>query len=248
MLGEQKKVISIFTPCYNEQDNVEKLIAEVKKIFGQFPQYHFEHVFIDNHSTDNTVSILRRLAANDKQIKVIVNVRNFGHIRSPYYGLLACKGDAVISLVADLQDPPEMIPDFIRKWEEGFKSVMAVKKVSEENKIMFFLRGLYYRFVARISEVQLVNNATGAGLFDRCVIDVLRKIQDPYPYFRGLVCDVGFPIATVPFAQPRRKITTSCASSLGISSADNLGRVEKCALLSLVVLTANGSGRVYRCF
>lgn len=206
MLGEQKKVISIFTPCYNEQDNVEKLIAEVKKIFGQFPQYHFEHVFIDNHSTDNTVSILRRLAANDKQIKVIVNVRNFGHIRSPYYGLLACKGDAVISLVADLQDPPEMIPDFIRKWEEGFKIVIAVKSTSKENPLMFALRGFFYDLLSKLtdSSEKPVKNFTGFGLYDQQFLTVVRSLEDPYPYFRGMISELGFKRCEMEYTQQTR--------------------------------------------
>jgi glycosyltransferase involved in cell wall biosynthesis len=198
------KRLSIVTPCYNEQDNVDELAARIAAVMATLP-YEYEHIFIDNHSSDATVAKVKSIIARDPRVKLIVNARNFGHIRSPYHAMLESTGDACVLIAADLQDPPEIIAEFVAKWEEGFKSVMAVKKVSEENKLMFFIRRLYYRFVARISEIQLVNNATGAGLFDRCVIDVLRKLQDPYPYFRGLVCEVGFPIATVPFAQPRRR-------------------------------------------
>ena len=198
------KRISIVTPCYNEEGNVEELAARIAAVMATVP-YEYEHIFIDNHSNDGTIEKIKTLIVADKRIKLIINARNFGHIRSPYHAMLESSGDACVLIASDLQDPPEMILEFIKKWEEGFKSIMAVKPASEEHKIMFFLRTLYYRFIARISEVQLVQNATGAGLFDRCVIDVLRKIQDPYPYFRGLICDIGFPIATVPFTQPRRK-------------------------------------------
>lgn len=167
--------------------------------------YDYEHICIDNASTDNTVSKIKEIATRDKRVKLIVNARNFGHIKSPYYAILQSQGDACVLIASDLQDPPEMIVDFIKKWEEGFKTVLAVKPESEESSMMFFLRKTYYRFITRISEVPLVQNATGAGLFDRVVIDILRDINDPYPYFRGLLCEIGFPIATVPFRQPKRQ-------------------------------------------
>lgn len=199
-----QKLISIVTPCYNEEDNVEELSSRIKEVMSKLP-YNYEHIFIDNCSTDKTVEKIRSLANHDSHIKLIVNARNFGHIRSPYHAILQSTGDACILIAADLQDPPEMIPEFIQKWEEGFKTIMAVKPQSDESKIMFFLRKLYYRLISFISEVPLIQNATGAGLFDRCVLDILRQINDPYPYFRGLLCEIGFPIATVPFKQPRRK-------------------------------------------
>lgn len=198
-----RKLISIVTPCYNEEGNVEELAARIAAVMAALP-YDYEHIFIDNRSTDSTVATIVRLAAADKRIKLIVNARNFGHIRSPYHAMLESRGDACILLASDLQDPPEIIPEFIRQWEAGFKSVMAVKPASEENRGLFWLRKFYYRFINRISEVALVPNATGAGLFDKCVLDVLRRLDISYPYFRGLVCDIGFPIATVPFTQPRR--------------------------------------------
>lgn len=199
-----RKLLSIVTPCYNEEDNIDELCLRISEVMKDAP-YDYEHIFIDNSSTDSTVQKIKARAADDKRIKLIVNVRNFGHIRSPYYGILQSKGDACVLIASDLQDPPEMIPEFIKKWEQGYKTVLAVKPESEESSIMFGLRKIYYRLIARISEVPLVKNATGAGLFDRAVIEILRSIQDPYPYFRGLLCEIGFPIATVPFKQPRRQ-------------------------------------------
>jgi glycosyltransferase involved in cell wall biosynthesis len=198
------KLISIVTPCYNEEGNIEELYRRIVEVMSKLP-YEYEHICIDNCSTDNTVNKLKAIAAKDKRVKIIVNVRNFGHIRSPYYALLQSRGDASVLMASDLQDPPEMIVDFVKKWEEGFKTVLAVKPESEESALMFFVRKIYYRLISRISEVPLVRNATGAGLFDRVIIDILRKIDDPYPYFRGLLCEIGFPIATVPFRQPRRQ-------------------------------------------
>jgi glycosyltransferase involved in cell wall biosynthesis len=198
------KKISIVTGCYNEEENVDELCERIAKVMATLP-YDYEHIFIDNASTDNTVKKIKEIAVKDKRVKLIVNARNFGHIRSPYYALLQSTGDACIAIASDLQDPPEMIVEFIKKWEEGFKTVLAVKPESEESSVMFYFRKSYYRFITKISEVPLVQNATGAGLFDKVVIDILREIQDPYPYFRGLLSEIGFPIATVPFIQPRRQ-------------------------------------------
>lgn len=202
-MTSEKKLISIVTPCYNEEDNVDELCQRVSEVMATLP-YRYEHICIDNHSTDGTVEKLKAIAARDNKVKIIVNARNFGHIRSPYHALLQANGDAAVLIAADLQDPPEMIREFVEKWEAGYKTVMAVKPESEESALMFRIRKLYYKTVTRISEVPLVQNATGAGLFDRAVLDVLRNLKDPYPYFRGLVCEIGFPIATVPFKQPRR--------------------------------------------
>jgi glycosyltransferase involved in cell wall biosynthesis len=199
-----KKNISIVTPCYNEEDNIKELYSRIKNVMSEY-KYDYEHIFIDNCSTDNSIDILKNLAINDKKLKLIINSRNFGHIRSPYYGLLQAKGDAVILLASDLQDPPELINEFIYKWERGFKIVLAVKPESEESFFMFNIRKIYYKFLSKISDVKLINNATGAGLFDKIIIDNLKKIDDPYPYFRGLISEIGFPLATIPFKQPKRK-------------------------------------------
>ncbi|MCC7679937.1 glycosyltransferase [Janthinobacterium sp. FW305-128] len=200
----EKKMISIVTPCYNEEENIDELYQRIAAVMATLP-YDYEHICIDNASTDGTVKRIKELAAQDKRVKLIVNARNFGHIKSPYYAIQQSNGDACVLIASDLQDPPEMILEFVKKWEEGFKTVLAVKPESEESSVMFFLRKSYYRLITKISEVALVQNATGAGLFDRAVIDILRTIDDPYPYFRGLLCEIGFPIATVPFKQPRRQ-------------------------------------------
>jgi len=199
------RLISIVTPCYNEEENVREVYKQVKQVFDDLEDYTYEYIFIDNASKDKTVAILREIAKNDKRVKVIVNTRNFGHIRSPYYAILQTKGDAVISIVADLQDPPYLIKEFIRKWEEGYKVVMGIKKQSEELRIIFGLRKLYYRVVRRLSNVELVEQYTGFGLYDRQVVEILRDLDDPYPYFRGLIADIGFESAKIEYVQPVRK-------------------------------------------
>jgi glycosyltransferase involved in cell wall biosynthesis len=198
------KRISIVTPCYNEEENILELYSRVQKVMSDF-DYEYEHIFIDNASTDHTVEILRKLAAQDRCVKVILNARNFGHIRSPYHALLQASGDAVIGMASDLQDPPEKIPEFIRKWEEGYKVVIGVKTKSEESGPVYFMRTLYYRVLRKLSDVELIENFTGFGLYDQQVIKTLRDFDDPYPYFRGLIADIGFPIAHIEFLQPRRQ-------------------------------------------
>ncbi|MBI5657039.1 MAG: glycosyltransferase family 2 protein [Geobacter sp.] len=199
------KLISIVTPCYNEEDNVAELYRQVREVFASLPAYRYEHIFIDNASRDRTVAILKEIAGQDKNVKIIVNSRNFGHIRSPYHALLQAEGDAVILLVADLQDPPPMIRDFIAKWEEGYKVVLGVKSNSEETPAMFLIRRMYYNLISRLSEIELTKNNTGFGLYDRRVMEALREINDPYPYFRGIVSEIGFEKAVIEYVQPRRK-------------------------------------------
>lgn len=197
--------ISIVSGCYNEEENVDELYTQVRDAIQSLPGYTYEHIFIDNASTDGTLQRLRAIAAHDPNVKVIVNTRNFGHIRSPYHALLQAKGDAVVGMASDLQDPPSLIPQLVRKWEEGYKVAMCVKPASDETWIMFKLRSAYYDFLGKVANVKLVKNFTGFGIYDREVIETLRKIQDPYPYFRGLVADLGFHAATIEFRQPRRK-------------------------------------------
>jgi polyisoprenyl-phosphate glycosyltransferase len=199
----KRRRISIVTPMYNEEANVTELCDRIAATMAKLP-YDYEHLCIDNFSTDATVNMLKERAKRDKHLRVIVNARNFGYVRSSFHALLQAEGDAVVLIAADLQDPPEVIPEFIEQWEGGFKSVMAVKNVSDESRIMNVIRRSYYRLVTRIADVPLVQNATGSGLFDREVIEILRGLDDPYPYFRGLVCEIGFPVARVTFAQPRR--------------------------------------------
>lgn len=199
------KHLSVVSSCYNEEGNVREIYERVKKVMSAFPAYTFEYIFIDNNSKDGTRAVLRQMAAEDKKVKLIFNTRNFGQIRSPIYGMLQAEGDAVISLVSDLQEPPELIADFIKKWEEGCKLVIGVKAQSEEPWLLFSLRKAYYHLVASMSEVELNKNFTGFGLYDREIIKVLRKIDDPYPYFRGLICDLGFERAEIEYNQTRRK-------------------------------------------
>ena len=198
-------MISIVTPCYNEEGNIEELVNQVRAVLKKMDITDYEHIFIDNDSKDKSQSILRRLAKEDKKIKVIINNRNFGQVRSPNYGLLQATGDAVILLVADLQDPPEMIETFINKWREGYKVVLGVKTESEESSLMFTIRKAYYNFVTRVSDTELTKNNTGFGLYDKKVMDILKEIQDPYPYFRGLISELGFEAAKIEYTQPVRK-------------------------------------------
>jgi len=199
------KTISIVTPCYNEEKNVEKLFFAIKDIMSTYSEYEYEHIFIDNCSTDSTVPILKSLAATNKSLKIIVNERNFGHIRSPFHALLQTKGDAVIHIVADFQDPPELIKTFIEKWEEGNKIVIGIKNKSKENPLMFLIRKLYYGVIGKMSSVEHISNFTGFGLYDKKFITVLRNLNDPNPYFRGLVAELGFSRCEVPYVQPQRR-------------------------------------------
>lgn len=197
--------ISIVTACYNEEENVQELYKQVKLVMEtKVPNYGYEHIFIDNSSEDKTVEILKSIASKDSNVKIIVNSRNFGHIKSPTHALFQATGDAVISVVADLQNPPEMIPEFVKKWEEGNEIVLAVKKDSEEHGAMFKIRELYYELLSKLSEVRIFKNSTGFGLYDRKVMDSLKTMEDPYPFFRGMLAEVGFNVAFVPYNQPVR--------------------------------------------
>jgi polyisoprenyl-phosphate glycosyltransferase len=199
------KLISIVSPCYNEEGNVEILTDRVREIFSNLPQYRYEHIIIDNHSTDGTVEALRRIAGKDPNVKVILNARNFGHIRSPQHAILEAKGDAVIVLLSDLQDPPEMVIDFLREWEEGFPIVVAVKSTSDENGLMYSIRSAYYKTVARLTDVKVLEHFTGFGLYDRQVIEVLKHgFRDPQPYFRGQIAEIGLPHKALYYNQKRR--------------------------------------------
>jgi glycosyltransferase involved in cell wall biosynthesis len=202
--GKHVKTISIITPCYNEEDNAEAMYLRVREIMAGIGGYKYEHIFIDNHSTDSTVAILKRIAASDPNVKLIVNARNFGHIRSPIHALFQARGDAMIGVAADFQEPPELIPELIRGWEEGNYMVLAVKHSSDEKSSMFWLRTQYYKLIERLSSVETIQNFTGFGLYDRKVIDIARSFEDPYPYFRGMIAEIGLPYKRVYFNQPAR--------------------------------------------
>ncbi|WP_428073253.1 glycosyltransferase family 2 protein [Candidatus Avelusimicrobium aviculae] len=203
-----KKKISIISSAYNEEENIRELYEQVKSQMALLAdKYDYEQIVLDNASTDNTLTELRKVAAQDPRFKVIVNARNFGHIRSPYYGILQCQGDAVIYLASDLQDPPSLIPQFLSKWEEGYKVVLAQKNQSKESWLFFAVRRLYYWLLNLVNDsgAHLLSNCTGFGLYDKCVVAELRKLDEPYPYLRGLVCELGYSLALVPFVQPVRK-------------------------------------------
>jgi len=208
------KKISIVSGCYNEQDNIEELYNRVKSQMDKYEgKYEWEQIIIDNFSSDNTVEKLRELAKNDKRVKVILNARNFGHIRSPYYGIMQAEGDAVIYIASDLQDPPEIIEQFIEKWEQGYKIVLGQKTNSKESKSMYRIRKLFYWFMEHIIDdgTEQIKQYTGFGLYDKTVVDTMHSIEDPYPYFRGLICDIGFEKALIPYTQNKRErgITTN---------------------------------------
>jgi glycosyltransferase involved in cell wall biosynthesis len=200
-----QKTISIITPCYNEEANVMNLYKQVRQVMADVGRYRYEHIFIDNHSSDNTVAILKSIASQDPNVKIIVNSRNFGHIRSPIHALLATTGDAVIGIVADLQDPPPMIADFIREWENGAYCVLGIKRSSEEHSLMFWLRKQYYKFADRMSSMETIQNYTGFGLYDRKVVELVRSFDDPYPYFRGMIAEIGLPTVKLLYDQPARR-------------------------------------------
>ena len=200
--------ISIVSGCFNEEENVRELYKRILAVMSRYEgKYDYEMIIVDNCSVDGTKDILRELALKDKRLKVIFNARNFGHIRSPFYGLVNAFGDAVIYLASDLQDPPEMIPDFIQKWEDGYKIVLAQKTGTKEAFLMSVVRRAFYSFLSKISDdyTSPAKNCTGFGLYDKKVIEIAREIDDPYPYFRGLICDIGFEKALIPFEQPVRK-------------------------------------------
>lgn len=198
------KKISVVSPAYNEEGNLTPLVERVRAVFAQLPQYDYEHIIIDNASTDGTVAELRALAAADPHVKGIVNARNFGHIRSPHHAILEATGDAVIILLSDLQDPPELIGQFLEWWESGYRIVVGVKVSSEESGLMYRIRSAYYRTVERLTNVQVLRHYTGFGLYDRAAIEVVRRYGDPYPYFRGQIAEVGYPIKQIAYDQKRR--------------------------------------------
>jgi len=180
----------------------------VKRVFAvaaQFPRYNWEYIIIDNNSTDDTRRVLRQLVQEEPRLRLIFNTRNFGHIRSPYHAMLQAQGDAMIFLASDLQDPPEKMAEFIPLWESGYKIVAAIKNESEESPLFFLARKAFYAVIGRLSEIDLLKNFTGFGLYDQAVLRHLREMQDPYPYHRGMIAELGYPVARVNFVQPRRK-------------------------------------------
>ena len=199
-----KKIITLLLCTYNEEDNIDELYNRLSKIVAKTPKYNFEYLFIDNASSDGSVKKIKQIAKKNKKVKLIVNARNFGSESSHMHGLKQISSDAIIHIASDLQDPPEIITDIIKKWEEGFKIVMLVRNNTEGSQFLFSLRKVYYRFLINISEVPPIANATGSGLIDSDVINYLKDTSDPIPFFRGALVEIGFPIGTVFFKQLKR--------------------------------------------
>ena len=195
--------ISIVTPTFNEEKNIEKLCSDIRAEMKK-NDINYEHIVIDNASTDRTTSILKKICLEDKNLKLIINSKNFGHIKSPFYGILQSTGDACILMASDFQDPIDLIPKYIEKWKNGSKIVLAKKITSQENNLMFSIRKKFYKFLNKISETKLTENTTGSGIFDKSIIDKLRNINDPYPYLRGLLNEIGEKIDIIEFDQPKR--------------------------------------------
>jgi len=197
--------ISIVTPGYNEEDNIEDLYEAIQGIRKQFPEFEFEHLYVDNASTDNSAEVLRRVAARDKNFKVILNARNFGHIRSPFHGLMQASGDAVVIMASDLQDPPSLVAEFIREWRDNKTPIcIGIKSTSDEG-LFFILRKLYYWILKKISDSPQIQNFTGFGLYDRKILNILSQFNEPYPFFRGMIAEIGFKRREFDFKQPMRK-------------------------------------------
>lgn len=203
---QMKKKISVVIPTYNEEGNVKPLAQAIVNVMEkELPEYDYEIIFIDNHSKDNTRLFLRQLCGDNQKIKAIFNARNFGQIRSPVYGLKQAKGDCVIRMCADFQDPVEMIPKFVREWEKGWKIVIGIKKSSKEKKMMYWIRTLYYKLIRKITDIDHIEHFTGFGLYDKAFVDVVRNLHDPMPYLRGIIAELGFDYMAIPYEQQKRK-------------------------------------------
>ena len=225
------KKISILIPCYNEEENIVPISqAVIETMERDLPEYAFELVFIDNDSTDNTRSLIRGLCGQDRRIKAIFNARNFGQFNSPYYGMLQVTGDCVVEMVADFQDPVDMIPKYVREWEKGYKIVIGIKTSSRENKIMYWLRSCYYKTIKKLSDVEQIEHFTGSGLYDREFIEVLRNLDDPTPFLRGIVAELGYKRKEIPYDQPKRRA----------GKTHNFYRLYDAAMLSVTSYTKAG--------
>ncbi len=202
----RRKCLSVVIPTYNEEQNVCEMEKTIRRIFEeQLPEYDYEIIFIDNHSRDQTRVLIREMCEKDTRVKAIFNARNFGQMRSPVHGLKAAYGDAVIRLNADFQDPPELIPKFVREWEKGSRIVIGIKEKTEEGHIMAFVRRYYYRLLRKITDIGHIENFTGFGLFDKSFVDVVRGIHDPMPYLRGMIAELGYDYTPILYERPNRR-------------------------------------------
>ena len=226
------KTISIVVPCYNEEENVIPLSRAITALFEkELADYRYELIFIDNDSRDRTRELLRRLCQSDPDIKAIFNAKNFGQFNSPYYAMLQTSGDCTILMAADFQDPVEMIPQYVREWESGYKIVIGIKKSSQENKFMYWLRGCYYKLIKKLSDVEQIEQFTGFGLYDAKFIQVLRGLNDPTPFLRGIVAELGFKRKEIPYEQPLRRAG---------KTSNNFYRLYDAAMLSITSYTKVG--------
>lgn len=226
------KTISIVVPCYNEEENVIPLSRAITALFeGELADYRYELIFIDNDSRDRTRELLRGLCQSDPGIKAIFNAKNFGQFNSPYYAMLQTSGDCTILMAADFQDPVEMIPQYVREWENGYKIVIGIKKSSQENKLMYWLRGCYYKLIKKLSDVEQIEQFTGFGLYDARFIQVMRSLDDPTPFLRGIVAELGFQRKEIPYEQPLRRAG---------KTSNNFYRLYDAAMLSITSYTKVG--------
>ena len=229
-----RKKISIVIPCYNEQENVGPIAEKVREQFETveiLQKYDYEILFMDNDSRDETCSRIRRLAEKDSHIKAIFNAKNFGQFNSPYYGMLQTDGDATMLMAADFQDPPEMIAKYVEGWEEGYKIVIGIKAHSTDGSFIYALRCLYYKLIRKFSQVDQIEHFTGFGLYDRAFIEVLRELDDPTPFLRGIVAELGFRRKEIPYDQPKRRAG---------KTSNNLYTLYDAAMLSFTSYTKIG--------
>lgn len=200
------KKVSILIPCYNEKENVVPMSEAIVQLFEtDLRQYAYELVFIDNDSTDGTRDLLREICKKNKNVKAIFNAKNFGQFNSPYYGILQTTGDCTISMCCDFQDPVELIPQYLKEWENGYKIVVGIKKSSKENKLLYGLRTIYYKLIKKFSNVEQIEHFTGSGLYDKEFVDVLRQLKDPTPFLRGIVAELGYKRKEIEYEQPQRR-------------------------------------------
>lgn len=226
------KTISIVVPCYNEEENVVAMADAIRGMFRKsLPDYRYELIFIDNDSADSTRALIRGLCQSDPDIKGIFNAKNFGQFNSPYYAMLQSTGDCTVLMAADFQDPVEMIPQYVKEWESGYKIVIGIKKSSQENKLMYWLRGCYYKLIKRLSDVEQIEQFTGFGLYDAKFIQVLRDLDDPTPFLRGIVAELGFRRKEIPYEQPKRRAG---------KTSNNFYRLYDAAMLSITSYTKVG--------
>ncbi|MBQ6134183.1 MAG: glycosyltransferase family 2 protein [Lachnospiraceae bacterium] len=248
------KKISIMIPCYNEEENVVPMSEAVTELFEkELPQYDYEILFIDNASTDNTRPLLREICRKNKKVKAIFNAKNFGQFNSPFHGMLQTTGDCTITMVCDFQDPLDLIPKYLKEWEDGYKIVIGIKSKSKENPFIYHLRSLYYKFVKKFSDVEQIEHFTGSGLYDKDFIEVLRNLHDPTPFLRGIVAELGFKIKRIEYEQPKRRAgkthnnfwTLYDAAMLSITSYTKIGLRIATFIGIIVAFISLGIGIVY---